>query len=32
MSLKIQIEAAFRIWQVWWHNRDLKKAGKSGRL
>jgi len=32
MSLKIQAEAAFRIWQVWWHYRDLKKAGKAGRL
>lgn len=32
MSLKIQLEAAFRIWQVWWHYRDLKKAGKAGRL
>jgi len=32
MSLKIQAEAAFRIWQVWWHYRDLKKAGRLGRL
>jgi dolichol-phosphate mannosyltransferase len=32
MSLRIQIEAAFRIWQVWWHYRDLKKAGRAGRL
>jgi dolichol-phosphate mannosyltransferase len=32
MSIKIQTEAAFRIWQVWWDYRDLKKAGKSGRL
>jgi dolichol-phosphate mannosyltransferase len=32
MSLKIQVEAAFRIWQVWWHYRDLKKAGEAGRL
>jgi dolichol-phosphate mannosyltransferase len=32
MSIKIQAEAAFRIWQVWWDYRDLKKAGKSGRL
>lgn len=32
MSLKIQIEAALRIWQVWWHYRDLKKAGKAARL
>ncbi len=32
MSLKIQMEAAFRVWQVWWHYRDLKKAGRAGRL
>jgi dolichol-phosphate mannosyltransferase len=32
MSIKIQAEAAFRIWQVWWDYRDLKKAGKAGRL
>jgi dolichol-phosphate mannosyltransferase len=32
MSLKIQVEAAFRIWQVLWNYRDLKKAGKAGRL
>ena len=32
MSIKIQMEAAVRIWQVWWNYRDLKKAGKAGRL
>jgi dolichol-phosphate mannosyltransferase len=32
MSFKIQLEAAFRVWQVLWHYRDLKKAGKAGRL
>jgi dolichol-phosphate mannosyltransferase len=32
MSFKIQAEAAFRVWQVRWHYRDLKKAGKAGRL
>ncbi|MDO9300407.1 MAG: polyprenol monophosphomannose synthase [Anaerolineales bacterium] len=32
MSIKIQMEAAFRIWQVWWNYRDLRKAGKAGRL
>ncbi len=32
MSLKIQMEAAIRIWQVWWNYRDLKKAGRSARL
>ncbi|MCI0555887.1 MAG: polyprenol monophosphomannose synthase [Anaerolineae bacterium] len=25
MSLKIQLEAAIRIWDVWWHYRDLRK-------
>lgn len=32
MSLKIQLEAAFRIWQVRWHFRDLRRKGASGRL
>lgn len=32
MSFRIQAEAAFRIWQVWWRYRDLKKAGRTGRL
>ena len=32
MSLKIQVEAAVRIWQVWWNYRDLKRAGRSARL
>ncbi|MBL8101733.1 MAG: polyprenol monophosphomannose synthase [Anaerolineales bacterium] len=32
MSLKIQVEAALRIWQVLWNYRDLKKAGRSARL
>ncbi|MBE0672975.1 MAG: polyprenol monophosphomannose synthase [Anaerolineales bacterium] len=32
MSLKIQVEAALRIWQVLWNYRDLKKTGKSARL
>jgi dolichol-phosphate mannosyltransferase len=32
MSFKIQIEAAIRIWQVWWNYRDIRKAGKSARL
>jgi len=25
MSLKIQMEAAIRIWDVWWHYRDLRR-------
>ena len=32
MSFKIQMEAAFRVWQVWWHYRDLKQAGRYARL
>ncbi|NJN79741.1 MAG: polyprenol monophosphomannose synthase [Anaerolineales bacterium] len=32
MSFKIQIEAAVRIWQVWWNYRDIRKAGKLARL
>jgi dolichol-phosphate mannosyltransferase len=31
MSLKIQIEAAFRVWQVRWNFRDLRSLGKKGR-
>jgi len=25
MSLKIQLEAAGRIWDVWWHYRDMRR-------
>ena len=25
MSFKIQIEAAVRVWDLWWHYRDLRK-------
>jgi dolichol-phosphate mannosyltransferase len=31
MSLKIQLEAAVRIWDVWWHYRDLPAEYKSAR-
>jgi dolichol-phosphate mannosyltransferase len=31
MSLKIQAEAALRVWQVWWDYRDLRRRGKAGR-
>jgi dolichol-phosphate mannosyltransferase len=31
MSLSIQLEAAVRVWQVWWKYRDVKKAGRAGR-
>src|SRR5687768_16959606 len=29
MSLRIQLEAAIRIWDVWWHYRDLRKQFSS---
>ncbi|NWF63844.1 MAG: polyprenol monophosphomannose synthase [Chloroflexi bacterium] len=32
MSFTIQIEAAIRIWQVWWNYRELRKAGKAARI
>ena len=32
MSLRIQLEAAVRIWQVWWGYRDLRRAGRAARL
>lgn len=32
MSLKIQAEAAFRIWSVRWNYRDLLKVGKKARV
>jgi dolichol-phosphate mannosyltransferase len=32
MSLKIQSEAALRVWQVWWNYRDVRKAGRNARL
>lgn len=32
MSLRIQIEAAYKVWQVRMNYADLRKAGKNGRL
>ncbi len=32
MSFAIQAEAALRVWQVLWHYRDLRTAGKSARI
>jgi dolichol-phosphate mannosyltransferase len=32
MSLKIQLEAAVRIWDVWWHYRDLRSQMNSVKL
>src|SRR4030042_2984702 len=31
MSLGIQVEAAFRVWQVWWHHRELRRRGRQAR-
>ncbi len=31
MSLGIQIEAAFRVWQVRWLHRALRRRGRAGR-
>jgi dolichol-phosphate mannosyltransferase len=32
MSIKIQVEAAVRIWEVLWLYRDLRKKGISARV
>jgi dolichol-phosphate mannosyltransferase len=32
MSFTIQLEAAFRIWQVRWNFRDLRRLGKAARI
>ncbi|HMD80418.1 MAG TPA: polyprenol monophosphomannose synthase, partial [Anaerolineales bacterium] len=32
MSLKIQLEAAIRIWDVWWHYRDLHKRSHPHKI
>ncbi len=32
MSFRIQAEAAFRVWQVLWNYRDLRRNGLKGRL
>jgi dolichol-phosphate mannosyltransferase len=32
MSFRIQVEAALRVWQVWWNYRDLRRIGRLGRL
>ena len=32
MSFKIQSEAALRVWQVWWNYRDVRRAGRGGRI
>jgi dolichol-phosphate mannosyltransferase len=32
MSFRIQVEAAFRVWQLLWSYRDLRRKGKAGRV
>lgn len=32
ISFMIQLEAAFRVWYVWWMYRDLRKAGKAASM
>ena len=32
MSFKIQVEAAFRVWQVLWGYRDIRRKGQAARL
>lgn len=32
MSLKIQLEAAARVWDVWWHYRDLRRKPRGSEL
>jgi dolichol-phosphate mannosyltransferase len=32
MSLGIQIEAAFRVWHVWWSHRRLRREGHAARV
>lgn len=32
MSLRIQLEAAIRIWDVWWHYRDLRKKSRPHQI
>lgn len=31
MSFKIQAEAALRVWQVWWHYRNIRRLGRKAR-
>jgi dolichol-phosphate mannosyltransferase len=32
MSFKIQVEAAVRVWQVWWDFRDLRRKRDTARI
>lgn len=32
MSLKIQMEAAVRVWDVWWHYRDLRRKSRPQKM
>ena len=31
ISLPIQVEAAVRVWQVWWNYRDVRRNGRKAR-
>jgi len=32
MSILIQLEAAVRVWDVWWHYRDLRKKSRPRKI
>ncbi len=32
MSFRIQMEAALRVWQVWWNYRGFRQMGRLGRI
>ena len=32
MSVKIQLEAAVRVWDVWWHYRDLRRKSHPHKI
>ena len=32
MSILIQLEAAVRVWDVWWHYRDLRKKSRPHKI
>lgn len=32
MSLRIQMEAAVRVWDVWWHYRDLRRKSRPQKM
>lgn len=32
MSFRIQLEAAVRVWDVWWHYRDLRRTSRPQKI